>query len=81
MKTYNYSVRTFFEDATITVETDNLNRAIGCFMEGLSQDLSTDIVDNRTGEVLALHSDERDFCAEEILPAMVECALSALLDD
>lgn len=81
MKTYNYSVRTCFEDATITVATDNLNKAIGCFMESLSQDLPTDIVDNRTGEVLALHSDEKDYCAEEILPAMVECALSALLED
>ena len=81
MKTYNYSAHTFFEDATITVETDNLNKAIGCFMEGLSQDLQTDIVDNRTGEVLAMHTDEKDYCAEAILPAMVECALSALLDD
>ena len=81
MKTYNYSVRTFFEDATITVETDNLNKAIECFMEGLSEDIATDIVDNRTGEVLALHSDERDYCAQGILPAMVECALSALLAD
>lgn len=81
MKTYTYSTRTFSEDATITVETDNLSKAVGCFMEGLSRDLPTDIVDNRTGEVLALHSDEKDYCAEEILPAMVEYALSALLED
>lgn len=81
MKTYNYTVHTYCDDALITVQTNDPNKAIGCFMEGLSQDLSTDIVDNRTGEVLALHSDERDFCAEEILPAMVECALSALLED
>ena len=81
MKTYNYSARTFFEDATITVETDNLNKAIGCFMEAISQDLHADIVDNKTGEVLALHSDEKDYCTEELLPAMVECALSALLAD
>lgn len=36
MKTYNYSVRTCCEDATITVATNNLNKAIECFMEGLS---------------------------------------------
>lgn len=81
MKTYTYSVHSYCEDATITVETDNLNKAIGCFMEAIGQDIFADIVDNRTGEVLALHSEEQDYCTEELLPAMVECAISALLDD
>lgn len=78
MKTYNYTVHTYCDEALITIQTDNLNKAVVSFMEAVGQDLQTDIVDNKTGEVLAIHSEEKDYCVDELLPPMVECALSML---
>lgn len=53
MITMTYNVIANYENAKVTVETNDVNVAIADFMEKLEQGVAVDLVDGFTGEVLA----------------------------
>ena len=82
MKTYAYSVHTqVAADTRVVYETDNLHNAIVAFLKAVGCDHQVDLTDNSTGEVLALHTDTEDYCADDLLVPMALGAFELLTED
>ena len=82
MKTYAYSVHTqVATDTRVVYETDNLHNAIVAFLKAVGCDHQVNLTDNSDGEVLALHTDTEDYCADSILLPMALEALELLTEE
>lgn len=82
MKTYAYSVHTqVAADTRVVYETDNLRNAIVAFLKAIGCDHQVDLTHNSTGNVLAIHSDTEDYCAESLLLPMAIEACGLLTEE
>lgn len=65
-----YNVIASFENARVTVETNDVNVAIAEFMDKVECGVTVDLVDGFTGEVLAYANqfdcDEPNYCTAEM---------------
>lgn len=65
---FSYHVHAYFTKAQTTLETNDVNVAIGEFMEYVADGVRCDIMDGHTGEVLAIanNPDNEDYATEEM---------------
>ena len=65
---YIYSVRSFYNEARATLETNDVRIAIGEFLEYVEDGVTCDVINNLTGEVLAIanNPDNEDYATEEM---------------
>ena len=65
---YIYSVRSFYNEARATLGTNDVRIAISEFLEYLKDGVTCDIINNLTGEVLAIanNPDNEDYATDEM---------------
>ena len=65
---YSYNVNAYFEKAETTLRTNDVNVAIREFMEYVEDDVTCDIVNGFTGEVLAIanNPNHENYCTDEV---------------
>ncbi len=63
---YAYTVEAFYDNATVSVQTDEPNVAISTLAEHMSEGVPTRVVDNRTGEIYVLANwDGEEYITDE----------------
>ena len=65
---YSYNVNAYFEKAETTLRTNDVNVAIREFMDYIEDDVTCDIVNGFTGEVLAIanNPNHENYCTDEV---------------
>ena len=65
---FSYHVHAYFTKAQTTLETNDVNVAIGEFMEYVADGVHCDIMNGHTGEVLAIanNPNDEDYATEEM---------------
>lgn len=65
---FSYHVHAYFTKAQTTLETNDVNVAIGEFMEYVADGVHCDIMNGHTGEVLAIanNPNDKDYATEEM---------------
>ena len=65
---FSYHVHAYFTKAQTTLETNDVNVAIGEFMEYVADGVHCDIMSGHTGEVLAIanNPNDKDYATEEM---------------
>lgn len=70
---YSYNVNAYFEKAETTLRTNDVNVAIREFMDYIEDDVTCDIVNGFTGEVLAIanNPNHENYCTNEVALMML----------